>query len=139
MINIVINTCPCFLREFVLYALCRKPIHNIYNSCDCFNPIFIGQMVGCHHVERHIHNSYVLSLDDTILLRCISCSELLVYAMGLAKIQKFIRDIFTTSIHPQDFHVVSTFLLHNCFELLKTSKCFRFMFQKINHVFLSHQ
>src|SRR3954464_16060657 len=77
----------CFLQELVQINL----VDDMTCSIDCFSPEPDRSLVFSKHSSGHFNKCSILSLDHTILLRCISSREFMSKAI-------FIKKIFDMSV-----------------------------------------
>jgi len=80
----------------------------------------------------HLHESFIFTLNYSILLWSIGYGILPLNSMLLAKNNKLIRSIISPSITSYTFYYVLTIIFNKIFEFLKTPKWLIFMFDKIN-------
>jgi hypothetical protein len=62
-----------------------EPVDGIAGGVNCLLPKPILCLVFFKHGPHHIHKSYVLSLHNTISLRCVGSRELMLDALLLKK------------------------------------------------------
>jgi hypothetical protein len=62
-----------------------ESVDGVANDVNCFHPKPIRCLVLIEHGPCHIHESSILSLHNTVLLRCVGRRELMLDALLLKK------------------------------------------------------
>jgi hypothetical protein len=62
-----------------------EPVDGVASGVNCLRPKPIQCLVFLKHGPRHIHKSSILSLHNTVLLRCVVRRKLMLDALILKK------------------------------------------------------
>ena len=123
---------PGLIGGLAINRTSGTPIQDVVCCLYCFSPIHVMQFFGLHQTSCHLHESSILPLCHTILLRSIGYSILSFNTILLTKLNIIRRSILSTSITPHTFYFLLTLILSHLFEFFKKLKYFILMLQEID-------
>ena len=98
-----LSATPRFFKNIVLNTHGRRYVQQVNWTCNSFRLIVIWQLLIWNHASGHVHDGLLLLFNNSVMLLSVSCSELVLDPMLLAKLCKFMWIIFTSTNQSEHF------------------------------------
>ena len=117
MRNIKLLTSKSFFKcTHAKYSM-RTTVFHINRNVACLSPQVYGKALIMQHRLCNTHDCSALSLHEPILLWVMRYYEFSSNSLFATEVFEFARDLFTTIIAPESFHLLPRLFLNQCLEL----------------------